>query len=228
MALGGPPPARCESTAYSSLKGEDCFRTLELYPGTGQDRLKCQLSDARFGDEGVEYEALSYVWGDATTTSHVENLTSSTSSTYMPVASNLHHALLALRRSDVSRMLWIDALCIDQSNVQERGEQVAQMDRIFSKAMRALVWLGPSNDRSRSCIEVMRKLGALVVRASASGTSIEEANVPYPASDETKLLDDFYSRSWFWRLWCVQELVLSKSCLLVWGDATVDWTIVEM
>ena len=189
-------------TAYSSLPDQDYFRTLELYPGAGDDPLQCRLLDVQLNDDDVDYEALSYVWGDVTTTSHVENLTSSTESAFLPVASNLHQAMLALRLTDESRLLWIDALCINQNDTQERSHQVAHMGRIFAQATRVLVWLGPEDDQSSLCVGVIRSVGTEVAKQAVPGMSMEDVEVMTELdANDWELVDAFYSRPWFWRVW---------------------------
>ena len=97
------------------------------------------------------------------------------------------------------------------------------MGRIFSEAIRVLVWLGPVTSDSTSCVEAMRILGTLVAEATHPDVSKEDVKIDVPQPWNWHHIDAFYSRPWFWRLWCVQELVLSKSSTLLWGDAAIDW-----
>jgi hypothetical protein len=60
----------------------------------------------------------------------------------MTVTKNAYLALRDLRYQEKDRILWIDALCIDQNDDKERGEQVQQMGSIYSKAERVIIWLG--------------------------------------------------------------------------------------
>ena len=76
----------------------------------------------------------------------------------MEVRENLWWALKHLRLKDRERFLWIDALSIDQNNVDERNHQVNQMDLIYAKAARVLIWLGREADRSRKAVEFARKV----------------------------------------------------------------------
>jgi hypothetical protein len=60
---------------------------------------------------------------------------------------NLHAALRELRRRHLSP-IWVDALCINQENMYERGQQVLQMGLIYSRAVEVIMWLGPKEDNS--------------------------------------------------------------------------------
>ena len=87
--------------------------------------------------ENVEYEALSYVWGDPNVTRPI-----SCGSTQLNVTVNLFAALLAVRSCSYPRLLWVDAICIDQKNIKERDQQVRIMGDIYSQAKQVLIWLG--------------------------------------------------------------------------------------
>jgi hypothetical protein len=83
------------------------------------------------------YEALSYVWGDRDNTQSI-----AVNNRNIPITANLHEALLSLRDASLERIIWIDALCINQNDLEERRQQIGLMAEIYSKASRVLVWLG--------------------------------------------------------------------------------------
>ena len=107
----------------------------------------------------VEFEALSYCWGKeiATNTIFINGKSHQ-------VTPNLEHALRCLRYRFHRRLLWIDAICIDQSNLQERGKQVKRMDQIYRFAKQVNVWLGPESreSSSRRAMELLNYIGAQV------------------------------------------------------------------
>jgi hypothetical protein len=123
---------------YGPLKPGE-LRLLKLYQGIR--RLRCSLLTTS-DDPPPEYEALSYVWGSQADVKsiHLNNRL------YF-VTSNLFHALLKLRLRDKDRILWINALVINQSDLAERATEVAKLSAIFSKAIKTLVWLGQGNSR---------------------------------------------------------------------------------
>lgn len=100
------------------------------------------------------YEALSYTWGDPKDTEPI-----TVNNQTMRVTKNLNIALLALRKENEDRMMWIDALCIDQTNLQGRDEQINRMLAIYQRATRTIAWLGESDRISLYAMDVMEHLG---------------------------------------------------------------------
>jgi hypothetical protein len=141
-------------TPYTNLdldKTRHEIRTITLLPGDETDSIQCILHKISLDDDDPAYEALSYVWGASKNTEEIwlnEILT--------PVTQNLHIALLHLRHTEESRTLWIDALCINQENIQERNQQVELMSKVYSSALQVLVWLGEGNDKIGWAIEQMK------------------------------------------------------------------------
>jgi hypothetical protein len=74
---------------------------------------------------------------------------------------NLYLSLKHLRQTSISRVLWVDAICINQDNQDERSIEVKRMGQIYTLAWRVVVWLGPDNaDRSgERALEALEWLG---------------------------------------------------------------------
>lgn len=110
--------------------------------------MECTLVEVRLGRAaGPGYEALSYVWSSPSTRRNI-----TLDGLPFPVTANLEAALRQLRRKDSGpRAMWIGGLCIDQSNVEERSQQVRNMDCIYSNVSSVVVWLGPETQLS-SCL----------------------------------------------------------------------------
>ncbi|RYP62597.1 hypothetical protein DL771_009676 [Monosporascus sp. 5C6A] len=113
------------------------FRLLRLEAGIGP--IRCHVFQAYLDDENslIPYEALSYCWGSNRLAGTVM-----ANEKVLFITENLSEALQHLRHKDEDRILWIDAICIDQNNIRERGHQVGCMGRIYSRAHQVLVWLG--------------------------------------------------------------------------------------
>ncbi|CAN9134635.1 unnamed protein product [Alternaria alternata] len=111
------------------------------------------------------FEALSDTWGNdlETTSIHIVDVDLGTTG-YLLSRPNLATALQYLRFADRERTLWIDAICIDQSNLEERGKQVKRMDQIYRFAKQVNVWLGPESqeDNSARAMEILGYIGAQV------------------------------------------------------------------
>ncbi|KAF2647811.1 HET-domain-containing protein [Lophiostoma macrostomum CBS 122681] len=96
------------------------------------------------------YEALSYVWGSSEDSKvvHVDGRR-------MNITQNLHGALLHLRDPTFARILWIDAICINQDDLDERAQQVRFMARIYGCAQRVVVWLGEEANGSAEALHFL-------------------------------------------------------------------------
>jgi len=167
------------------------------------------------------YEALSYTWGSDETQTDIEVLPLAQrfisnlepDKVTLPIRSNLHTALKHLRNQTTTRVLWIDAISINQSDVAERSEHVKHMGDIFKFARRVIVWLGVASDNSSLA---MRVLGHMADQVEITKTS----NVwPRPHCTEPEWYDaidascvdddpttwhavyDLVTRPWFSRLW---------------------------
>jgi hypothetical protein len=100
------------------------------------------------------YEALSYTWGDA-----VNKVPLKVNQSEEPVTTNLYSALFALRLENQDRPLWVDALCINQNDIEERNNQVQRMQSTYQRATRTLVWLGEADDTSDLAFYLLERLG---------------------------------------------------------------------
>jgi hypothetical protein len=118
-----------------------------------------ELEDIHLAIECVEvdncpsYEALSYCWGDPSV-----NTTVQCDGGSLHVTKNLKSALLYLRSRTEERLLWIDALCINQKDLQERSQQVSIMRDIYRNASETVVWLGEESQNSGLGLALCEKL----------------------------------------------------------------------
>ncbi|KAH8732040.1 heterokaryon incompatibility protein-domain-containing protein [Phaeosphaeriaceae sp. PMI808] len=119
-----------------------CIRILRLHPGSQDTPITCDL-EAIYLDRDPYYEALSYVWGDPSKTKPI----TVGSSTFNATA-NLHGFLVALRHESEERLLWADAICIDQSSAEEKSYQIGLMTRIYREAKKSHIWFGPFDKKS--------------------------------------------------------------------------------
>lgn len=92
--------------------------------------------------ENVPFEALSYVWGSP---DHSSKVLVHGSGTNIPTTPNLIQALKSLRSDVVVEppWMWIDAICVNQQDLDERSQQVQYMATIYSKAAKVVAWVGP-------------------------------------------------------------------------------------
>jgi hypothetical protein len=131
---------------------EDFIWLLELQPGQDGDLVKCNLRYARL-QKFVLYEALSYTWGDPKIVHYIQ-----LDEHQFGITSNLMSALLPLRLRDKLRLLWINAVCINQLDNDEETRQVMLMRKIYEHALRVLVWLGEGSEESSLSLRMIPKL----------------------------------------------------------------------
>lgn len=115
----------------------DGIRLLILEPAKGiQDPVRCRLRHTAFGNR-PEYEALSYMWGDSPARKRI-----TIDGSPFDVTPNLLDALRYLRHENNERVLWVDAICINQADDREKSSQIRIMAYIYMRAQVVLVWLG--------------------------------------------------------------------------------------
>ncbi|KAK3304851.1 heterokaryon incompatibility protein-domain-containing protein [Chaetomium strumarium] len=126
------------------------FRLLELMPSASEAQaaqLNCRILVSGIEQPAHEYKALSYSWGNGATPCSIAVLPAEGSAgepRALAITESLHTALLHLRDARTSVWLWIDQVCINQQDDDEKGEQVRLMGPIYTRAEQVLVWLGPA------------------------------------------------------------------------------------
>jgi hypothetical protein len=199
---------------------------LHLLPYDGEDDgedapIRCETSTVALSDNPT-YEALSYVWGNPTLTRDVE-----VSGCRVSITDNLYAVLHQLRLPDRSRALWIDQLCIDQTNNEEKARQIKLMRKIYSTCSCCLLWLGKVPPKvpfshAQDAIDLLKHLAVL---SSLEQEEIDAYPVPASVTSQSAFQDFidtlwvFYEETpWFTRIWTVQEAALPAKRLLLWGE----------
>ena len=151
------------------------------------------------------YEALSYTWGFATDLDYFY-VQENEGEKALAITQNLAEALRYLRYKDRPRVLWIDAICVDQNNTAERGHQVLRMADIYRQASRVIIWLGPERDDSALAMQELNVLGSTI-----------------EVDWSTYLIKPL---SGFKRLWIWQEVRLANTgALIICGTECMLWHI---
>ena len=132
--------------------GSQSIRVLYLHLMGDGEPVKTTLGVVSL-DQAPEFEALSYVWGDGAL-----KQTILIDGARYQVTDALYVALANLRNLDSQRVLWVDAICINQDDTAERNHQVQMMRRIYSAAVRVIAWLGPWSTASVRAFDFMAKL----------------------------------------------------------------------
>ena len=121
---------------------------------------------------------------------------------HFPIIKNLELALHHLRRSDVSIMLWVDQICINQDDLQEKSQQVALMGTIYQRAWSTLVWLGEEADNSDDAIDTLlnTKTALQYYQGAPNANNFERLFLPALDSPKWQKLGKLMHRPWFQRI----------------------------
>jgi hypothetical protein len=209
------------------------FRLLRLCKGEEFDGIQCEIFQAWLhGDDFVPYHALSYVWGDATLSSTV-----TIDGRTLGVTENLHLALAYLRREEVDRILWIDAICIDQGNKKERGHQVQQMGEIYSQAEEVIFWLGRGTYETAVLMDSLNQLEEQSLLCAHKTWNLADKgwvdlwqslqpglrrHHSDLANRQRRGLEFLLRRSYFKRVWILQEVANAKKAVLCSGSRSIS------
>ena len=190
------------------------------------------------------YEALSYTWGSPQDTVPMRINTSilredpifhskawlekqleqgfDMQFSVLEIRQNLAVALQHLRFEYKPGVLWIDAVCINQRDIQERSAQVQMMGDIYRSAHQTTIWLGPERDASSLAMETLDDLGSRITVDWESKTIFSQDGAALADPRMDHLLDQrqrtsivrLLQRPWFERLWIWQEVQLAKSAIV--------------
>jgi ankyrin repeat protein len=149
-----PISSNMELFTYEPLQLEEpSFRLIRLIQGRGPvihgDLIHASRYDA---EDAMEYEALSYTWGRKRALESIR-----INGKGLNITANLLQAMHHLRYRNRDRVLWIDAICIDQGNHAERGHQVRQMPAIYGNARQVVFWLGTATADTDLLFSYMRQ-----------------------------------------------------------------------
>ncbi|CAJ2499618.1 Uu.00g024710.m01.CDS01 [Anthostomella pinea] len=217
--------ARCMPLyQYKKLRQGE-IRLLQILPGHYSDPVQCTLSTVSINEvEQQPYEALSYTWGALAGMQWIlvidNDASGRTHHGGLKVRWNCYNTLKRLRREDSSRTMWIDAICIDQDNLEERSQQVGFMSRIYSLAEQVVVCLRywdkvelPYETKARESMIGRRPLEPTENRVR--GGMIDDF-----CRDAQNMMREY---EWFHRVWVVQEVVNARKVVFVCGRHQTPW-----
>lgn len=147
------------------------------------------------------YDAVSYAWGTDVSTTYITVACEENVKSCLAVRRNIVNMLRYLRLDTEFRYLWIDYVCINQSDITEKEFQVRQMGSIYADAARVLVWLGPEPDVDRHICE--------------------DEGLFYA---DVTVMKDLIRRSWFHRRWILQEIILALEAIVICGHRDLEFS----
>jgi len=232
-----------ENYSHRRLKDDRSFRLLKFKTKSilreERSTLEYELISASL-DTAPAYSAVSYAWDAQTPTS-----STICESKLLLITTNCEGALNYLSREMSPDFLWVDSICIDQTNIDERNKQVGLMAEIYRKAKNVFIWLGQGDEESAIAMETLEELAQLAKLSPEAvewkfkkmqestrsqvltrfkkagiplGSLLPEAYLPW-----LHLMNAISGRSWFQRIWTLQEIVLAKEAVLICGNHSISW-----
>ena len=204
--------------------GPSEIRLLELFAGDGN--IQCSIRHVTLSN-APNYEALSYCWGDIS-----EKVRIVCNEAYLAITKNLYAALRRLRDGRQSRTLWVDAICIDQSNMNERNSQVALMREIYASCSGVIIWLGEEDKFTKTSFDFAKRLANHAEKGDPVPPNPDHEN--FTKGSKNKDLPSIYStawrnvlrtfcKGWFLRMWIIQEVAFGPTLHMICGRHEIAW-----
>lgn len=191
------------------------IRLLKILPWGPNGELRCQLTPVLLNDR-TDYIALSYTWG-----SRAKLRTITLNGHRHVVGENLWRFLVHVQKHGAKYLqsLWIDALCINQSDLKEKGQQLGLMPDIYKTASQVLVWLGPEYGGSKTAMQAVSK--------SKSQAKTTKRTLGVWGTPAGTGIHGLCMRPYWGRLWVFQEIMLAKEIEVICGDSIIPWVLFQ-
>ncbi|KAH8878816.1 HET-domain-containing protein [Thozetella sp. PMI_491] len=215
---------------YAPL-GDDEIRVIGFEADDGPTRLTLR-SEKRPGsnlpdEEGrPAYHALSYAWGPGERDHQIF-----VNGTEFFVSADLEGILQYLRSNGSldtpTLLLWIDAICIDQANNREKSVQVSRMKETYENACDVIIWLGDKPERRESTGLAASFLSEHIPLGADGRVPVlqqpDYMKDPENATVMRTIGQDVLRRSWWWRMWVIQEVSVAKSVVVICDQHRFSW-----
>lgn len=181
-------------------------------------------------DSTPSFQTISYCWGDEEATENVVCIVQGIPG-ILKVTPHLYEGLRCIFSIAGSTVVWIDAICINQSDDDEKNVQVAQMGSVYASAGNVFVWLGLAQDGSNELFDALTRFWQYLedthidLAQLASAKARGDVSALFPTLDKLawRALAFFFRRPWFQRLWIVQEIVLAQTVSVACGMKQISW-----
>lgn len=225
------------SYQHSELSSLSSIRLVRLIAGARTDNLQCEIDIVDIEDDPT-YEAVSYVWGTLENKASIR-VSCKHGDSELEIPENLGRALRRFRQPSSARTLWVDSICINQNDNDERSQQVRLMGEIYRRASTVLIWLGEDvndegkTDQACSCMNLLNDASPKLkgirtnefeglpgnttqmnsffgITRQSSDEVHGDLGIPLLHSPEFDALIDLLKNPWFSRAWTWQESFLAK------------------
>ncbi|KAE8446732.1 hypothetical protein EG329_011637 [Mollisiaceae sp. DMI_Dod_QoI] len=245
------PAPTGQNYKFSPLPTKSSIRLLQIRSGPNEP-TSCSLEVVDL-DNNPEYDCLSYTWGNplyhgllppqnGKEITDKREFSIKCDDQIIIVTENLLEALRQLSRNGLrstngpyqyerQSRIWIDAICIHQENIPERNSQVPMMERIYRQAQNVVIWLGPNDQLTELGIKVMQRFASVSEenREFELPEDLEDSEVyrileiPFCNLQDWLALATFLLRTWFSRVWVLQESFAAKETVVFCGTHVLSW-----
>jgi hypothetical protein len=193
------------SFVHEKIRQKEEIRLLRLKPGAYDDPVECTVNHENLRQILPQYDAISYTWADDSGNRSVDEVIRLNGQPFA-VTNSCLLALRRVRQTDYTRIIWVDAVCINQDDNSERSHQVQLMAQIYARATCVLVYIGETSNASDTLLQNIERIG-------------------FEVPDRTlhRPLAELLCRPYFWRVWVLQEIALASSALLICGEISIPW-----
>jgi hypothetical protein len=213
------------------MSSDDIFRYANLAKGSirllhpqsdAQPKVTYKLTDHVLS-KNLDYDALSYSWG-----TEEETHTITCNGSPVAVKPHLYEALKCIHQpaSQGLRPIWIDAVCINQQHNEEKQEQFQLMGHVYRFAHKVSIWLGSSTEDEVAAISripaIVNNLRVITSQITINTPSLIQLSLPAINDRIWSSFGKLFQRSWFERLWTVQEMALAQELIFFCGTSTID------
>ena len=223
------PVATQEGLQYPPLSSTRSIRVLTF---NHTEELTCTFREISIDSANTNdhYAALSYSWAPELPTSIII-----CNDAPVEISLNLYDAIIALRGTQPAQNLWVDKICINQDDTNEKSQQVGLMREIYGLSKPTIIWLGTAwedIERTFNTIKPLKAALQTVRDAQYSGNygshgswaALKESfSLPAPGSSELQGFNTLLARGWFSRGWCFQEAILGETATVLCGESTASW-----
>ncbi|KAH8668562.1 heterokaryon incompatibility protein-domain-containing protein [Xylariales sp. PMI_506] len=199
---------------YAKLKSHDSIRLVQIEPASNDnspDQVHITIMETSL-TAAPDFEAVSYTWGDPLEES-VNLVMCQPTGVPVTMTQNCYSVLRRLRQPQERRTIWLDAVCINQGDIDERSAQVRMMGEIYARAKRVVIDIGQEAEDSSRALLMLQHCRTDVLYEFDSGKRIES------------LVEKLYKRPWFERVWVLQEVFRSRDAVVICGDTITPWNV---
>jgi hypothetical protein len=213
-------PQGLEPYVYKNLQGERLIRLLRIPRKVPFQMLQCRFEYVEIG-LSEEFEAISYVWGNPARTRSIF-----VDGGRLDITKSAYDIIHRRQSAWHDQLIWIDQVCINQDDNDEKASQVQMMEQIYKSAIRVTAYLGEATDAHL----VQRFLATLHHKTIGLGISPEQVKASYISNSkrpEWDALARFLKNEYFQRVWIIQEAAFARELHLLYGNICMDWEYVS-